>query len=288
MSDSTPPTGQWPPIPDGCGILPAAENHIAHESAPEPPAAVPAGFDPTAALTPAAPPELTDALAQAYRRVLARAVALAAAALLFAALFALTLQGSPLFEPDAMPSRGMVRLILGGQLLFVSLCGRYVMKLGMAAAAIVLVCYAAFTSLEYSLLLSPASLAVVFFCAGGMYALTAAWGYWRDADLAHPAVPVFMILAGGALLALVNWLAGASQLVWSLSAVAVVVFALLEGYHAHEIQDYYQDLDGDNPQGWEASVLGALLLFMNSANFYLFFAALRPDDDEKHAFLSRD
>ncbi len=286
MSDSALPPGKLPPIPEGSGILPVAENRIAHGPAPELLDAVPEGFDPSPDQTPA--PVLNDALEQTYRRVLARALALAAAALFFAALLALSLEGSPLFQEGALPGRGLVRLIFGGQLLFVAFCGRYVMKLGMAAAALLLVCYAAFTALEYSLLLSPVALAVVFACAAGMYALTAAWGFLRAADLSHPLVPVFMILAGGILLVAVNTLASTSKLVWGLSSLAVVVFALLEGYHAHEIRDFYQDLEGDNPQGWEASVLGALLLFMNSANFYLFFAALRPSDEEKSIFLSRD
>lgn len=286
MSDPVLPPGNLPPIPAGSGILPVAENRIARGPEPELLDAVPEGFEiPEAS---AAPPVLNDALEQVYRRVLARALALASAALFLAALLALSLEGSPLFEESSRLGPGVARIVFGGQVIFLAFCSRYVMKLGMVAAAILLVCYTAFTVLEFSLLVSPRGLAVIFFCAGAMYALTSAWGYWRGTDLSRPIVPVWMMLGGGVLLAAVNSLAASTDRVWTLSAMAVVVFALLEGYHAHEIRDYYQDLDGDNAQGWTASVLGALLLFMNSANFYLFFSAILPKDGERGHFLSDD
>ncbi|MDR3765313.1 MAG: Bax inhibitor-1 family protein [Acidobacteriota bacterium] len=285
MKDSAPLPGKLPPIPDGSGILPVAENRIAHGPAPELLDAVPAGFDLPAAPD-AVPPVLNDALEHTYRRVLARALGLTAAALFFSAFVALSLQGSPLFAQGTRLGPGLIRLVFGAQVVFLAFCSRYVTRLGMAAATILLAVYAAFTGMEYSLLVSPRGLGVVFFCAGGMCALTAVWGYWKDSDLSRPIVPVFMILCGGVLLVAVNLLAATSTWVWGFSALAVVVFALLEGYHGHEIRDLYQDLDNDNPQGWEASVLGALLLFMNSANFYLFLASMLPRDDERDSFLS--
>ena len=53
------------------------------------------------------------------------------------------------------------------------------------------------------------------------------------------------------------------------SAVVVVLFGAVEGSHAQQVRDFYQDFDDDNAQGWKASVLGALLLVVNSINLYL-------------------
>ena len=48
MSDPNLTHGQLPPIPDGCGILPIAENRIARGPHPELLDALPEGFEPLA------------------------------------------------------------------------------------------------------------------------------------------------------------------------------------------------------------------------------------------------
>ena len=89
MSDSGIPEsplspGQLPPIPDGCGILPVAENRIVRGPHPElpgagvagsgpisrPPEGAPAGETAEGESDPRALPVLNDALEQRYRLVL--------------------------------------------------------------------------------------------------------------------------------------------------------------------------------------------------------------------------
>jgi FtsH-binding integral membrane protein len=287
MSDPNLPHGQLPPIPDGCGIMPIAENRIARGPHPELLYVLPSGQ-----LAPlASPPVLNDALEQTYRRVLARALALAACALLLiaaiaasriqpisvqaASVQAFSVQG--IFSSQSFISAQLIfRLVLLLQIVFTSFCSRYVEKLPIAPAAIFLFAYAAFCALEFSALLPPAPLAVAFLCAGLMYAATALWGFVRRSDLARPATGFFMILAGGVILAVVNRLLHTSNFCWSLSSVAVVVFAGLTSYYAQQIRDFYQDFDDDNAEGWKASVLGALLLLVNSVNLYLLLATFLP------------
>ncbi len=50
-------------------------------------------------------------------------------------------------------------------------------------------------------------------------------------------------------------------------------------YFAQTIRDFYQDFDDDNAEGWEASVLGALLLLVNSVNVYLLAGTYFNRDD---------
>lgn len=276
MSDSLLPHGQLPPIPDGCGIMPIAENRIARGPHPELLDLVPEGF---AVPESVAPSVLNDALEQACRRVLARALAIAACALLFASLLAVSLVYSPALPPGFL-FRLLVRLVLGAQVLIATLCSRYVEKLAILPAAVLLFAYSAFSAMEFSLLLSPRTLAIVFLCPGLMYAATAAWGYIRCADLARAVTAIFMILGGGVILAVVNALLHTSNFVWGLCSVEVVVFAGLGGYCAQQIRDFYQDFDDDNAEGWKASVLGALLLLINSLNVYLLVVAFLSRDDK--------
>jgi uncharacterized protein len=283
MSDPSLPPGQLPPIPDGCGILPFAENRIAGGPHPEL-LVVPQGFRPLAAEADLAPGDLVspvlidnlnDKLEQSARRVLARALALAAGALLLTAAVAASLVGNPGLQQNFVAAQMIPRAVFITQMIILGFCSRYVEKLGMVPAAVLLFAYAAFCALEFSALVSPASLAVAFLCAGLMYAVTALWGFTRRSDLARPVTPVFMMLAGGLILVAVNLALGTSNFTWSLSSIAVVLFAGLASYHAQEIRDFYQDFDDDNAEGWKASVLGALLLLLNSVNLYLLLVSLR-------------
>jgi len=288
MSDPNLPHGQLPPIPDGCGIMPIAENRIARGPHPELLDVLPECYAPLGSVAASAPPVLNDALEQTYRRVLSRALALAACALLLIAALAASRAAVPgtsvndTFLPPIVTAQLIFRLILLIQVLFTSFCSRYVEKLSIAPAALFLFVYAAFCALEFSALLPPAPLAAAFLCAGLMYAVTALWGFIRRSDLARPSTGLFMILAGGVILVAVNRLLHTTNLSWSLSSVAVVVFAGLTSYYAQQIRDFYQDFDDDNAEGWKASVLGALLLLVNSVNVYLLVATFLPRflDDE--------
>jgi len=285
-----------PPIPDGCGILPIAENRIAHSpdpashSGPQLGSQVkllevpPEGSAPPSAESTFAPesepperelpePELNDALEQHYRRVLFRALALAACALLLASVAAASLIDNSSLQQSFLGVQLLFRVVLVTQVLFLGVCSRYVEKLAMAPAAVLLFAYAAFCALEFSVLLSPATLAVAFLCAALMYGATALWGYFARADLARPVTAVFMILVGGLILVAVNLLLRTPSFAWTLSSLAVVIFARLVASHAQQIRDFYQDFDDDNVEGWKASVLGALLLLVNSVNLYLLAAS---------------
>jgi len=255
------------PIPEGCEILPVAEHRVScgvHSELP--------GL-------------LDDRLEQTYRRVLARALGLCAGALLLTAAVAASLVQNSGAHQGVFVGPLAAKAIFLTQLFFLAFCGRFVQKLGMASAAVLLFAYAAFCGLEFSALLPPYALAVAFLCAGLMLAVTAAWGFLRGYDLARPVVPIFMILCGGMALIAVNLVLGTPRFAWTLSSIAVVVFAFLAGSHAQQIRDFYQDFDDDNAEGWKASLVGALLLMLNSVNFYLLMAGILG---QLASFLSAD
>jgi FtsH-binding integral membrane protein len=275
MSDPTLPHGQLPPILEGSGIMPIAENRIARGPHPELLDLPPAGFALFSGEQTS--PVLNDALEQLYRRVLSRALALASCALLSAALVAASLVHNESLRQEFFAAQLLFRVIFVVQVLFVGYCSRYVEKLTIAPAAMLLFAYSSFCALEFSALIAPATLAVAFLCVALMYAAAAFWGFIRRADLALPITGVFMILTGGAILIAVNGLLHTPSSAWTLSALAVVIFACLAGYYGQQIRDFYQEFDDDNAQGWKASVLGALLLIVNSVNLYLLAVTLpRP------------
>lgn len=276
MPDPCLPQHQLPPIPDGTGIMPIAENEIARDLFPELSNAPPEGF------TPDGTPVLDDALEETYRRVLARALGIAACALFLGSITAATLIENSSHHPGFLGLVVYLRVVFVVQLLLMGFCNRYIGKLSIVPAAIFLFAYTAFSAIEFSILISPRSLAVAFLCTGLMYSVIALWGFRSHFDLARPVTSVFMILAGGVILTVVNLLLRSSSSVWTLSADAVVIFTFLAGYFAQQIRDFYQEYDDDNAEGLKASVLGALLLLINSVNVYLLVTGLmRLDNDDE-------
>ena len=263
-----------PPIPEGCGILPIAENRLRGGAGSELPGEASYAEG--------------DRVEQTYRRVLARALGLCAGAMLLTAAIAASLVDNFGAHQNPLAGHLAAKAIFVTQLLFLAFCGRFIQKLSMAAAAVLLFAYAAFCGLEFSALLPPSALAAAFLCAGLMYGATSVWGFVRGCDLARPVVPIFMILGGGLTLFAVNLALGTPRFAWTLSSIAVVVFGCLAGSHAQQVRDLYQDFDDDNAKGWKASLVGALLLLLNSVNVYLLvagilvqIASLLNADDEK-------
>lgn len=287
MTDPSLPPGQLPPIPDGCGIMPIAEKAIVRH--PELPGVLTEAGPDSADASPEAQ-ILNDALELTYRRVLARALALAACALLLASFTAASLIHS-LLPQGFVAAQLVFHTILIVQLFFMSFFSRYVEKLSIAPAAVLLFAYAAFCALEFSALLPPASLAAAFFCTALMFGATALWGFTRGADLARPVTVLLMLVLGGTAMAAVNLLLRTSPSSWKLSSLAVIVFACLTAYYAEQIRDFYQEFDDDNAEGWKASVLGALLLVVNSVNLYLlaatFLGRFLSDDGDRSDDLPR-
>jgi FtsH-binding integral membrane protein len=287
MNDSTPkpPHGELPPIPEGCGIMPVAENRIAQGPHPELLDPPPEAFEPHALdeAPPTADVVPDDAMEQASRLVLARAYALAAGLLLIGAAAAWSLV-DPTVPPGPLEwltaFTAPVRLLLLVQFCFALLCSRYVEKLGMVAAAVLLFAYTAFSTLEFSLFLTPRLLTLLFVCAGLTYALTAAAGYIFGVNLTSPLATMGMIVSGTAIVAVLNTWLGNSHFIWGICTVTVLVFAGIGGWKAQEIRDFYQDFDDDNPAGWKASVVGALVLMIFSFNAYLLLIALAPDRND--------
>jgi FtsH-binding integral membrane protein len=279
--------GELPPIPDGCGILPVAENRIAFGPHPELLDVPPEGYEPKPGPVnslEARYQPVQDRLEPMYRRVLARALALAASALLLCSAAAYSLGSKPLLQlgvANLVAAKLVFHGIFLAQLLLMSFFNRYVEKLTILPAAVLLYAYAVFCALEFSVLFTPSILAIGCLCAGLTYAAAAAWGYCRETDLANPLAGILMIVGGGVLLAVINRLLQTSKVCWAASSVAVVTFSLLEMYYAQRVRDFYQDFDDDNAAGWKASVLGALLLVANAINAYLLAATFLSREAEE-------
>ena len=127
---------------------------------------------------------------------------------------------------------------------------------------------------------SMGSIVTTFAVTSGTFAAMAVYGYVTGADLTSMGNICMMILWGIILALLVNMYFQNPFVEIVLSAVGVIVFALLTAYDAQKLKMIAQELVHDKEMSDKASVLGALTLYLDFVNLFLFLLRFMGRRDE--------
>ncbi len=133
--------------------------------------------------------------------------------------------------------------------------------------------YSALTGLTFSVLFliyTGASIASTFFICAGMFGAVSAFGYMTKMDLSKFGTYLFMALIGLILASVVNIFLKSTTMVWIISIAGVLIFTGLTAYDTQKIKKMSQELDFDSEQGKKAAVIGALALYLDFINLFLF------------------
>ena len=115
------------------------------------------------------------------------------------------------------------------------------------------------------------SIAGTFFITAGMFGSMAALGWFTKRDLSGLGSILFMALIGLILASIVNIFVASSGLYWVTTFAGVLIFAGLTAYDMNKIKQMQQaGVDADSEQGRKAAVLGALSLYLDFINLFLF------------------
>lgn len=119
-----------------------------------------------------------------------------------------------------------------------------------------------------------ASIAQVFFTAGGMFAVMSLYGHIAQRDLTGLGNLLFMALWGLILAMLLNlWFQSAGFQLW-LSIIGVLVFVGLIAYDTQKLKRLYSEYAGDDALNGRLVVMGALTLYLDMLNLFLNLLAL--------------
>ena len=133
--------------------------------------------------------------------------------------------------------------------------------------------YAALTGVTFSVLFliyTGASIASTFFICAGMFGAVSAFGYITKMDLSKFGTYFFMALIGIIIASVVNIFLNSSTLNWIISYVGVIIFVGLTAYDTQRIKKMSQVTDFDTEQGKKGAVMGALTLYLDFINMFLF------------------
>jgi uncharacterized protein len=168
-----------------------------------------------------------------------------------------------------------VLIVIIAQLALVMVITFGIRRLNAMAALGLFFVYAASLGLTMGLIVSiytSASVATAFLSAGAMFGGAALYGYTTKRSLAGLGSYLLMGIFGLFAAMLVNFFIGGSTFSLVISIVGVVLFTVLTAYHVQRIAS--GELAVTTGSVEKAAVIGALLLYLDFVNLFLFLLRL--------------
>jgi len=117
---------------------------------------------------------------------------------------------------------------------------------------------------------TTASIFATFITSAGMFGAMAVYGYLTRTDLATVGSISIMILFGLIIGLVVNLFLRSAAVDLVLSGIGVVIFSLLTAYDTQKIKQLGQRMLGEQETIQKVAVLGALTLYLDFINLFLF------------------
>ncbi|MFP4561970.1 MAG: Bax inhibitor-1/YccA family protein [Spirochaetia bacterium] len=151
-----------------------------------------------------------------------------------------------------------------------------IMKMSPAAATLSFAAYAILNGITLSIIFlayTGADIARAFFVTAGTFAGMSIYGTITKRDLSGIGSYLFMGLIGIIIASLVNMFLRSSVLDWIVSLVGVAVFLSLTAYDTQRIKKMSDEMSGQAGEVMylKLSIIGALKLYLDFINLFLFF-----------------
>ena len=174
-------------------------------------------------------------------------------------------------------SSGSFWMLVIAELAVVWFLSSRVMTLSMPVATAAFAVY----SLLNGVMLSPIflvytgeSIASTFFITAGTFGTMAVFGYTTKRDLSSWGSYLMMGLIGLIIASLVNMFVGSSLLMWVVSYLGVLIFVGLTAYDTQRIKEMIAQSVGDEEQTKKVALLGALNLYLDFINLFIYLLRL--------------
>ena len=115
-----------------------------------------------------------------------------------------------------------------------------------------------------------ASVAMTFFVTAGTFGAMSLWGYTTKRDLTGFGNFLFMGLIGILLASLANFFFKSPAMDFVISVLGVLIFTGLTAWDTQKIKNTYYAVGGDVAVAGKAAIMGALALYLDFLNIFLF------------------
>jgi FtsH-binding integral membrane protein len=142
-----------------------------------------------------------------------------------------------------------------------------------ATARLVFLAFAAVMGLSLSsifLVFTGTSIARTFFVTAASFGALSLWGYTTNRDISGWGSFLFMGVIGLVLASIVNLFLHSTGLQFAVSVLGVLIFAGLTAYDTQRLKNTYDVVAGNEVAAGRASILGALQLYLDFINLFMF------------------
>jgi FtsH-binding integral membrane protein len=155
-----------------------------------------------------------------------------------------------------------------------------VMKMSLHAAQATFWAYAALVGASLSFILiiyTGASVATTFFVTAATFGTMSLWGYTTKRDLSGFGHFLMMGLIGLLIAMVVNMFIQSSAMNFVVSILGVLIFTGLTAWDTQKIKNNYYMIAGDGTMAGKMAVMGALSLYLDFLNIFLFLLRFLGD-----------
>ncbi len=148
-----------------------------------------------------------------------------------------------------------------------------VQKMRFESLLLTFILYSILTGMSLSsifLVYSLGSIATTFLITAGTFGVMAALGYTTSTDLTKFGSILYMALIGLVIAMLVNWFMASSTLDYIISGAGVLIFTGLTAYDTQKLKNIGMQVDANSEAGKKSAVMGALSLYLDFINLFLF------------------
>jgi FtsH-binding integral membrane protein len=180
---------------------------------------------------------------------------------------------SPTLFHYLFANKGITFLLFGAQLALVISLSGFINRMSMAAAGTVFAAYSVLMGMTLSSLFFVYRLEAIYLSFGiaaSMFALMAIYGYYTKSDLSGIGSLLQMALWGLLLALFINIFMRSEAVDYVASLVGVGVFTVLVAYDSQKIKALGQAFYQNGEIADRASLLGALTLYLDFINLFLF------------------
>jgi FtsH-binding integral membrane protein len=148
-----------------------------------------------------------------------------------------------------------------------------IMQMSQAAAQATFWGYAALTGASLAFifrLYTDSSIAMTFFVTAATFGTMSLWGYTTKRDLTGMGHFLMMGLIGLLIASLANMFFHSGAMNFVISVLGVVIFTGLTAWDTQKIKQVYYAVGGDAAAAGKAAIMGALSLYLDFLNIFLF------------------
>lgn len=218
-----------------------------------------------------------EQIALAQSSFITKVYAWMSGALIITGIVAAWAASTPAVSEIIFGNRWVFYGLIIGELLMVVYLTSVINKIDAQTATFVFLSYAALNGLTMSvifLLYTSASIASTFYVTAGTFGAMSLYGYYTKKDLTSIGNIAFMGLIGIIIASVVNMFMKNEMMYWVITYIGVLIFVALTAYDTQKIKQIGANFDEDSDETRKVAILGALTLYLDFINLFLYLLRL--------------